>query len=322
MRGLFPVAASSALLLILAAAAPAQSNAKPWVAPRTFAGHPDLEGYWTNATLTPFERPRDFAAKEFFTVEEASAYEKRMREANDRDRRGSTPEADVNGAYNEAWFDRGTTVFPTRRTSIVVDPPDGRVPPLTPQAQRDAAARDEAERGLPSNPEDMALPVRCLLWPTAGPPMVPGPYNNNYQIVDTADSIVINVEMIHDARIIFLNGRPHLDRNIRLWLGDSRGHWEGDTLVVDTTNFTGKTHYRGSDQNLHLIERFTRTGPNILVYRFTMDDPTAFTKPWTGEIVMARIKGPLYEYACHEGNYSMVNILRAARKADQPTPGK
>jgi len=297
-------------------------NEKAWIAHRAAGNHPDLQGFWSNATLTPFERPRDLAGKEFFTEVEAAAFEQRTREAADRDRRLSNPQADVNQAYNEAWFDRGTTVFPTRRTSIVVDPPDGRVPPLTPQAQRDAADRAQVQRRDPTGPEDMALPVRCLLWPTAGPPMLPGPYNNNYQIVQTADSVIIDVEMIHDARIIPLNGRPHLSPRIRLWLGDPVGHWEGETLVVDTTNFTDKTHLRGSDQNLHLIERFTLTGPDTLLYRFTIEDPTAFSRPWTGEIVMTRIKRPLYEYACHEANYSMANILRATRAAEKAGPAR
>lgn len=303
-----------------AASRPRQSQT--WVTPRTAAGHPDLQGFWTNATLTPFERPREFAEKELFTQEEAAAFEKRMIEANNRDRRAATPEADVNQAYNEAWFERGTKIFPTRRTSVVIDPPDGRVPPLTPQARRMAADRAQVQGRLPNDPEDMSLPVRCLLWPTAGPPMVPGPYNNNYQIVQTRDFVAISVEMIHDVRIIPLDGRPHLSGNIRLWMGDSVGKWEGDTLVVDTTNFTDKTHYRGSDQNLHLIERFTRTSPDTILYRFTIDDPTAFTKPWTGEIAMAKTSGPLYEYACHEGNYAMANILRAARAAEIARPGK
>jgi len=290
--------------------------------PRTAGGHPDFQGFWTNATLTPFERTREFAGKEFFTENEAVAFEKRMLEANDRDRRGATREADVAQAYNEAWFDRGTKVFPTRRTSIVIDPPDGRVPPLTPQAQRAAADRGEAQRGIPKGPEDMSLPVRCLLWPTAGPPLVPGPYNNNYQIFQTDKCLAIDVEMIHDARIIHLDGGAHISRNIRLWMGDSRGHWEGDTLIVDTTNFTDQTHYRGADENLHLIERFTLSSPDTILYRFTLEDPTAFTKAWTGEIVMARTKGPLYEYACHEGNYAMENMLRAARVAEKAGPGK
>ena len=303
-------------------AAPPTGGQKAHILPRTASGHPDLRGFWTSATLTPFERPRELAGKEFFTEAEAAAFERRMLEANDRDRRASTPEADVNQAYNEAWFERGTKVFPTRRTSIVIDPPDGRVPPLTPEAQRTAAERAAVQRRVPEGPEDMALPVRCILWPTAGPPMIPGPYNNNYQIIQTADSVAISVEMIHDIRIIPLDGRPHLNPNIRLWMGDSTGRWEADTLVVDTTNFTDKTHYRGSDERLHLIERFTRTGPDTLLYRFTVDNPTAFTKPWTGEIVLAKTNGPLYEYACHEANYSMTNILRAARVAEKAGQSK
>jgi hypothetical protein len=304
------------------AAATQKEEAKTRVGPRTASGHPDLQGFWTSATLTPFERSRELAGKEFFTEAEAAQFEKRTLEASNRDRRGATPEADVNQAYNEAWFDRGTKIFPTRRTSIVIDPPEGRVPPLTPQAERAAAARAEAQRGLPNGPEDMTLPVRCILWPTAGPPMIPGPYNNNYQIIQTAESVAIYIEMIHDVRIIPLDRRLHLNKNIRLWMGDSTGYWEGDTLVVDTTNFTDKTHFRGSDQNLHLIERFKRTGPETILYRFTVDDPSAFTKPWTGEITMAKTAGPLYEYACHEGNYSMANMLRAARVAERAGQGK
>jgi len=299
-----------------------KGNAKAWVVPRTAGGHPDLEGFWSNATLTPFERPRELAGKEFFTQDEAAEFEKRVLETSNRDRRGATPEEDVALAYNEAWFERGTKISPSLRTSIVVDPPDGRIPPLTPQAQRAGAGRAEVQRRLPNGPEDMSLPVRCILWPTAGPPMVPGPYNNNYQIVQTGEYVAIYVEMIHDVRIIPVDGRPHVSGNVRQWMGDPSGHWEGDTLVVDTTNFTDKTNYRGSDQNLHLIERFTRTGPDTIVYRFTIDDPTAFTKPWTGEIVMVKIEGPLYEYACHEGNYSMTNMLRAARAAEKAGQSK
>ena len=329
MRHPFRVAtgatALALLLLVLRLPAEAQAPAaasKGSVVQHTAGGHPSLQGLWSTATLTPFERPRELAGKEFFTAEEAAAFEKRTLEASDRDRRAATPEADVNQAYNEAWFERGTKIFPTRRTSIVIDPPDGRVPPLTPQAQRAAAARAQVQGGVPSGPEDLPLPVRCILWPTAGPPMIPGPYNNNYQIVQTGDSVAIYIEMIHDVRIIPLDGRPHLSPSIRLWMGDSTGHWEGDTLVVDTTNFTDKTHYRGSDWNLHLIERFTRTSAGTIRYRFTIDDPTAFTKPWTGEITMVKTEKPLYEYACHEGNYSMSNMLRAARVAEKAAANK
>ena len=170
---------------------------------------------------------------------------------------------------------------------------------------------------LPEGPEDFGLPERCLLWPTAGPPMLPGGYNNNYQIVQNPGFVVILSEMIHDVRIIPLDGRLHLPDNIRQWMGDPRGHWEGDTLVVDSTNFTGKTHFRGSDRNLHLIERFTRVDPNTVLYRFTVDDPTAFTKSWSGEAPLTKTPGPIFEYACHEGNYSMANMLSGARAQEK-----
>jgi len=290
---------------------------KTWTAPRTMDGHPDLQGIWSNASLTPFERLKEFAGKEFFTEEEAAEFTRRTLARANRDARGATPEEDVNGAYNEGWFDRGANVFSNLRTSIVVDPADGKVPPLTPAARDASATRAADQRRRPEGPEDLGLPVRCLVWPTSGPPMVPGPYNNNYQIVQTRDSLAINVEMIHDVRIIPLNGRPHISPDIRLWMGDSVGHWEGDTLVVDTTNLTDKTHFRGSDRNLHVIERFTRTGPDTIQYRFTIDDLTAFTRPWTGEIILSRVPGPLYEYACHEGNYSMATILAGARAEEK-----
>jgi hypothetical protein len=296
-------------------------SGKAWVAPRTADGKPDLQGTWSNAILTPFERPREFAGKEFFSQEEAAEFTRKTLEQSNRDRRGATPEADVAGAYNEAWFERGTRLGANLRTSIVVDPADGRVPALTPEARAAAASRAAVQQRPPEGPEDFGLPVRCLVWPTSGPPMVPGAYNNNYQIVQTRDYIAIDVEMIHDARIIPLDGRPHLSSAIRRWMGDSVGHWEGDTLVVDTTNFTDKTHFRGSDPNLHVIERFTRTGADSLQYRFTIDDPSAFTRPWTGEIVMNRVPGPLFEYACHEANYSMANMLSGARAQEKAGEG-
>lgn len=287
--------------------------------PRTADGRPDFAGIWTNSTLTPFERPKEFAGKEFFTPKEAADYGRRMQEQNNRDRRGATPQDDVNLAYNEGWFDRGTKVYSNLRTSIVVDPADGRVPALTPEARDAAAARAAVQSRRPEGPEDFPVAVRCLLLANAGPPMVSTAYNNNYAIVQTRDSVGIDVEMIHDMRIIPLSGRPHISISIRLWMGDSVGHWDGDTLVVDTTNFTDKTHFRGSDQNLHLIERFRLMNAKTIHYRFTVDDPTAFLKPWTGEIIMSRAPGPLYEYACHEGNYSLADMLRGAR-AEEKTP--
>ncbi|HEX5228464.1 MAG TPA: hypothetical protein VFW44_12170, partial [Bryobacteraceae bacterium] len=166
-------------------------------------------------------------------------------------------------------------------------------------------------------PEGRSLGERCLLWYTAGPPMLPGPYNNNFQILQTADQVVIVNEMIHDARVIPLDGSPHLPAGIRQWRGDSRGHWDGNTLVVDTTNFSGEYSFRGSDRNLHLTERFRRTSPDTLLYEFTVDDPTVFSKPWTAQLTVTKTKGPMFEYACHEGNYAMVDILAGARAAEK-----
>jgi hypothetical protein len=290
---------------------------KKWTAPSTPDGQPDLQGIWSNATITPFERPKELAGKEFFTEQEAAAYEKEVVREGNRDLRGRDADSDLKGSYNELWFDRGAKVVPTRRTSLVVDPPDGRVPPLTPEAQKAAAAREEIARRPPEGPEDLALLVRCLVWPTVGPPMLPTAYNNNYQILQTPGYVTILTEMIHDVRIIPLDGRPHIPASIRQWLGDSRGHWEGKTLVVDTTNFTNQTHFSDSDQNLHLIERFTRTDENTILYQFTVDDPTAFTRRWKGEVPLTKAPGPIYEYACHEGNYSMENILRGARTQEK-----
>ena len=310
---------TAAAMMIVSAHILAQvpKAAKPWSPPRTADGKPDLQGIWNNATLTPFERPKDLEGKAFFTEKEAADFTRATLERANRDKRGATPQEDVNGAYNEAWFDRGTKIYPNLRTSIVVEPADGRVPSLTPSGREAAAARSAIQRRRPEGPEDFDLPVRCIQWPTSGPPMVPGPYNNNYQIVQTRDTIAIDVEMIHDTRIIPLGGRPHLSPAIRQWMGDSIGHWEGDTLVVDTTYFTDTTHYRGSDRDLHVTERFTLTSADTLQYRFTIDDPTAFTAPWTGEIVMSRTPGPLYEYACHEGNYSMSGMLAGARSEEK-----
>jgi hypothetical protein len=308
------IATLGVLAIIAAPLAPA---AKDWAGPRTQDGQPDLQGIWTNATITPLERPKELAGKEIFTEKEAAEYEKRVLEETNKDRRDGSPEADIGRAYNDAWWDRGTKVVPTRRTSIVVDPPDGRIPPLTPEAQKAAAARTAALQHPAAGPEDRGLPERCILWPTAGPPMLPSAYNNNYQILQTPGFVVIFIEMIHDVRIIPLDGRPHLPSNIRQWMGDPRGHWEGNTLVVDTTNFTSKNPFRGSDRNLHLIERFTRIDPDTILYRFTVDDPTAFTRPWTGEAPMTKTPGPIYEYACHEGNYGMTNILSGARAEEK-----
>jgi hypothetical protein len=307
------------VVLTTVACAWAQSGS----AARTPDGQPDLQGIWTNANLTPFERPRELGDKEFFTPAEATAYAARAREAANRDRRGSTPEEDVALSYNELWFDRGSQVGSNLRTSVVIDPKDGHVPPLTPAARDAAASRAAAQRRPPESPKDFAPNIRCIVWATAGPPMLPGPYNNNYQIYQTKDYVAINVEMIHDTRIVPLTGRPHPPKDVRFWMGDPVGHWEGETLVVDTANFRDEVSFRGSDSNLHLIERFHRTAPGTLVYQFTVDDPTAFAKPWTGEVVMTSAPGPVYEYACHEGNEALANMLNAAsQQRARATAGK
>jgi hypothetical protein len=315
---------TASLVFTMAAlfAAPGAGQSRPvapkkWTAPRTPYGQPDLQGIWSNATITPFERPQELAGKEYFTEQEAAEYEKTVAREGNRDRRSTDANADLKGAYNELWFDRGAKVVPTRRTSLVVDPPDGKVPPLTPAAQRAAAAREEIARRLPEGPEDLPPLVRCIVWPTVGPPMLPTAYNNNYLILQGPGYVAILTEMIHDVRMIPLDGRPHIPANIRQWIGDSRGRWEGNTLVVDTTNFTDKTTFSGSDENLHLIERFTRTSENTILYEFTVDDPTAFTRVWKGEVPLSKAPGPIYEYACHEGNYSMENILKGARAQEK-----
>jgi hypothetical protein len=280
-------------------------------------GQSDLQGIWSNATITPLERPNDLAGKATFTREEAAAYEKQVVDRNNVDHRSKNAELDVLYGYNDFWWDRGTKVVGSRRTSLIVDPPDGRIPQLTPEAQkRVQQARAWTAEHATDGPEGRSLAERCILWTTAGPPMLPGPYNNNFQILQTRDRVVILSEMIHDARVIPVDGSPHLASNIRQWMGDSRGHWEGNTLVVDTTNFSDQYSLRGSDQNLHLTERFTRLSPDTLLYEFTVDDPTAFTKPWTAQIPVTRTKGPIFEYACHEGNYAMVDILAGARAAE------
>jgi hypothetical protein len=283
------------------------------LAGQSASSRPNLEGLWSNETLTPLERPRDLAGKAFFTEEEAAAYEKHIVQ----NRIDDPNDGEGNVADPKVWWERAVKVVPNRRTSLIVDPPDGRVPALTPEAQKRMADQRAAARLHPADKvTDRSLQERCLLSPTTGPPMLPGPYNNNYQIVQTRDYVMITVEMIHEVRIIAMDGRPHLPQSMRKWLGDSIGHWENNTLVVDTTNFTDKTRFRGSDENLHLIERFTRTGDAVL-YEFTVDDPTAFVAPWKAEIPMRRTAGPMYEFACHEGNFALARMLSIARQAEK-----
>jgi hypothetical protein len=320
---------TSALALSLMAVVPAQTPAaksKNWTVPRTPDGKPDLQGVWTNATITPMERPKDLAGKATLTDAEATAYEKaNNEELLKQDGQSDGPliaaaGSSGTGGYNVLFVDRGTElarVDGVKRTSLIVDPADGRVPPMTAEARERIGA---AMRGFNNYDSVKARPLseRCIIGfgSTSGPPMLPVLYNNNYQIVQTPDYVMILVEMVHDARIIRING-THAPPNVRQWFGDSIGHWEGDTLVVDTTNFSDMTRFRGSSENLHVVERFSRVGPNDILYRVKIDDPTTFTKAWTMEYPFVATKGPVYEYACHEGNYAMTDILGGARKADQ-----
>jgi hypothetical protein len=296
-------------------AAKATATSKSWTAPRTPDGQPDLQGVWTNSTLTPLERPAELAGKTVLTEQEAADYVKRLLQAVNTDRRDGGPQVDVNRSYNEFWRDRGNDLVADRRSSLITDPEDGRVPPLTPAAQKAVQERRDWVRGHPADgPESFSLWERCL---TRGLPMVPGPYNNDFQIVQTPGYVTILHEMIHDARIIPLDGRPHVEKDIRGWMGDSRGHWDGNTLVVDTSNFTPEFSFRGSDANLHLTERFTRVSADVIQYEFTIDDPTAFTKPWSARVPMNKTPDSVYEYACHEGNYALTDILAGARASEK-----
>jgi hypothetical protein len=325
--GVVAVVMALGLLAPLSAAGQAQSAAKPAARtlPRTADGQPDLQGVWDYRTITPLERPTELGTKEFFTDEEAAKFESEENQRQNRDlidpEQGGLmyPPGGVI-PYNEFWYDRGNKLG-SRRTSLIVDPPDGRLPAWTPEGQRLADLRTAAQRddqlGHPhaDSWEDRPLQERCIVGLNAGPPMTPGAYNNNFQLLQTPGYVVILNEMVHSARIVPMDGRQH--GSIRQWKGDSRGHWEGDTLVVDTTNFKRETNLAGSSANTHLVERFTRTGANTLLYEFTVDDPTMWTRPWTAVIPTSKSEDPVYEYACHEGNYAMTGILAGARAAEK-----
>ena len=334
---IFVVAAAVALVPFPAPGQPVSG----WTAPRAPDGHPDLQGVWNFSTLTPLERPDEFAGKPLLTEAEAAEYvQQRIRNANTDRRDGKGTErrpgedTDVARAYNDFWYDRGTTVVGTRRTSLIVDPPDGKLPPLTLEGQRRATAlvtfRKEGVRGPLDSAKTRPVRERCIWWESEGPPLAPmGAYNAYFQLVQNQDHVVMLMEMIHDARIIPLGSRPRLSPLIRHVLGDSRGRWEGDTLVVDTTNFRGmadfidpasfsdETDYRGSRVNVHLIERLTLVDADTMRYEYTVDDPTTWTRPWTGEQFLTRIGTPIYEYACHEGNHGIVGILSGARAEER-----
>jgi hypothetical protein len=319
----FFAAASAAFLLNQTAVSGQTQTAKPAPkpvpaaarangVPRAPDGHPDLQGVWSWAQIVPLERPATLAGKEQLTDEDVA----RLEEAAAESRVDRAPRPGDTGTYNQFWFDRGTKVNESRRSSLITDPADGRIPPLTAEMQKREEERAKIQGGEPRTWEDRTLSERCVVRPWSGPPITPGNYNNNLQIFQTKDFIVLHVEQSHDSRIVPMDGRPHLDKNIRQILGDSRGHWEGDTLVVDTTNFTdqlGKSAVRGIGGNLHLIERFTRIDADTLNYEFTVDDPTAYTKQWTALLPMAKTEDKIYEYACFEGDETVTNVLRGTR---------
>jgi hypothetical protein len=304
----------------------AKTPAKGRTLKRTPDGQPDLQGVWDFRTLTPFQRPQELGPKEFFTTEEAARFEKEENQRQNRDlidpeKGGLQYPAGGVVPYNEAWYDRGNKIAGSRRTSLIIDPSDGRLPPWTPEGQKLADIRatashnDQLGHPLADSWEDRPLVERCLLGLSSGPPMIPGSYNNNFQLFQTPEYVVILNEMVHSARIVPLDSRPH--GVIPQWKGDSRGHWEGNTLVVDTINFKRETTLDGSSAHMHLIERFTRIDANTLIYEFTVDDPAMWTKPWTAQILMAKSEEPIYEYACHEGNYALHDILAGARAAEK-----
>ena len=299
-------------------------SAGTWTPPRTPDGQIDLEGVWDFSTITPLERPAGLGDKQTFTDAEAATFE---REENLRQNRDLIDSKKGGGQYlpgsvipyNEFWYERGSKIVGSKRTSLIVDPPDGRIPPLTPEAAKRldaqaAAARDE-QLGLvrADSPESRSLADRCILGFNAGPPMTPGAYNNYVRISQAPGLVTLVVEMVHDARIIPVDGRPHLSGSIRQYKGDSRGRWEGRTLIIDTTNFLRETSFRGSSANMHLVERLTRVDADTLLYEFTVEDPKTWTRPWTAAVPMTRVDAPMYQYACHEGNYALRNILSGAR---------
>jgi hypothetical protein len=317
LASLGPVAASA--LLGIAVIATQSATGRESV-PRTRDGRIDLQGTWLNDTATPLERPKEFAGKSYFTDAEARDYESHYQLDRAKAAAADNP-FELEVAADLDVFEPGKVLY-NKRTSLVTDPPDGMVPTLTPDARRRANARLEQQKThYAENPENFPNNDRCLMIVnTAGPPMLPMLYDNNVQIVQTPDYLMVESEMIHDARVISLRRRTHLPVQIRQWKGDSIGHWEGETLVVDTTNFTGKTTIRGSGDQLHVVERFTLMAPNTLSYEFTVDDPASFVRGWSAKSAMVRTDGRMFEYSCHEGNYSIVNALRGARFAERNPP--
>ncbi len=320
-------AASKAKAPAKTTAAANTAAAKPYTVPRTPWGDPDLQGIWNNATSTPLQRPEKFAGKAVLAEDEAEQLEEELARDQNRDNRDGGPEAQVIAGYNEFWMDaRRLEFLKDRRSSLIVDPPDGRIPalvPPTPEVAKIRAARAEANArvaaGIPNDPEDFGLAVRCIVRNDA-PPHLSALYNNDFQIYQSPGYVAIQPEMIHSARIIPLDGRPHLGNTLRQWQGDARGHWEGSTLVLETTNFRkdeGATYRNANPDTFRLVERFTRVGPDRIDYQFTVSDPTTWTRPWTAMIPWKKADGEIYEYACREGDLDIRHLLQMARKREK-----
>ena len=327
-RGLLAVASATVVMLAAAAGILGQSADPP--PKRTPWGDPDLQGIWTSSTYTPLQRPDNFAGREFLTEDEFAELNELLTAdgvdplrargvlaaSTDAERRERTKQPQDIHYDNAIWLaEKQPKRFSSRRTSLIVDPPNGKIPPRTPEAKRLAAQRRKAQ----SLDSYEARPVgeRCLVWGHEGPPMLPAAYNDIMQIFQTETYVVLQQEMNNNGpRIIPIDGRPHLPSTIRQWPGDSRGHWEGDTLVVDTVNFNGKTPFNGSTEALHVVERFTPVDDGAIHYEFTVDDPTTWTRSWSAEFPLTKREGPLFEYACHEGNYDLRHILEVARNLE------
>ena len=315
-------------VLVLGCVVVALGQTRSWTPSHTPDGQIDIEGVWDFSTITPLERPSGLADKATFTDAEAASFEREENIRQNRDlidpKKGGAnylPGSVV--PYNEFWYERGSKIIGSKRTSLIVDPPDGRIPPLTAQAKQrqdaDAAIAREEQLGRvrADSPQSRSLADRCILGFNAGPPMTPGAYNNHVQITQAPGYVTLVPEMVHDARVIPVDGRAHLSSSIRQYQGDSRGHWQAGTLVIETTNFLRETSFRGSSSNLRLTERLTRVDADTLMYEFTVYDPQTWTKPWSVSVPMTKINEPIYEYACHEGNYAMRNILSGARAAER-----
>jgi hypothetical protein len=300
------------------AAAPTNGGSRP-AGTKTAWGHPDLQGTWTFKTITPLERPAQFANKEFLTEQEAADLERQAALTNSDEERPKDKARDVATAYNDFWWDRGDKVVGTRRSSLIIDPPDGRLPALTPEAKQRVDARAQ-RMGRPAHgPEDRSQFERCV---TRGLPRLPGGYNQNLQILQTPEYVAILYEMMREARIVPLDGRAHIGTGLRQWMGDSRARWEGSTLVVETTNFNPQQEFRGATEKLTMVERFTRLDAQTIDYRLTASDSAAWAAPWTAAIPLTKITEPMFEYACHEGNYGMPNLLSSARAEDRAAAQK